>query len=34
VLQRNHRLAQTTSDNVREITSPRIYRLGARLSFR
>jgi hypothetical protein len=34
VLQRNHRLAQTTSDNVREITSPRIIRLGARLSFR
>ncbi|HEV8237766.1 MAG TPA: hypothetical protein VGS57_00185, partial [Thermoanaerobaculia bacterium] len=34
VLQRNHRLAQTTSDNVREITSPRIYRLGARFSFR
>ena len=34
VLQRNHRLAQTTSDNVREIVSPRIFRLGARLSFR
>ena len=34
VLQRNHRLAQTTSDNVREIVSPRILRLGARLSFR
>jgi len=34
VLQRNHRLQQTTSDNVREITSPRIVRFGARLSFR
>ena len=34
VLQRNHRLAQTTSDNVREILSPRIFRFGARLSFR
>jgi hypothetical protein len=34
VLQRNHRLQQSTSDNVREITSPRIFRLGARLSFR
>jgi outer membrane receptor protein involved in Fe transport len=34
VLQRNHRLAQATSDHVREITSPRIYRLGLRLSFR
>jgi hypothetical protein len=34
VLQVNHRLDQTTSDNVREITSPRIIRLGARLSFR
>jgi hypothetical protein len=34
VLQVNHRLAQTTSDNIREITSPRIIRLGARLSFR
>ncbi len=33
-LQRNHRLAQSTSDNVREIVSPRIYRLGARISFR
>jgi len=33
-LQRNHRLQQTTSDNVREITSPRIFRFGARLSFR
>ena len=34
VLQRNHRLGQTTSDFVREITSPRIIRFGARLSFR
>jgi hypothetical protein len=34
VLQRNHRLAQASSDHVREITSPRIYRLGLRLSFR
>src|SRR4029453_4647008 len=34
VLQRNHRLAQSTSDDVREIVSPRIFRLGARLSFR
>jgi len=34
VLQRNNRLGQATSDNVREITSPRIYRLGARVSFR
>ncbi len=34
VLQRNHRLLQSTSDNVREITSPRIFRFGARLSFR
>ncbi len=34
VLQRNHRLQQSTSDNVREITSPRIFRFGARLSFR
>jgi len=33
-LQRNHRLAQSTSNNVREITSPRIFRLGARVSFR
>ncbi|HEV8631968.1 MAG TPA: TonB-dependent receptor [Thermoanaerobaculia bacterium] len=34
VLQRNHRLSQSTSDNVREIASPRIIRLGARFSFR
>jgi hypothetical protein len=34
VLQRNHRLAQTTSDHVREITSPRVLRFGVRLSFR
>jgi hypothetical protein len=34
VLQRNNRLAQSTSDNVREIVSPRVLRLGARLSFR
>ncbi len=34
VLQRNHRLAQATSDHVREVTSPRVLRLGARISFR
>ena len=34
ILQRNHRLGQSTSDNVREITSPRVIRLGARLSLR
>jgi hypothetical protein len=34
VLQRNHRLGQSSSNNVREITSPRIFRLGARVSFR
>ncbi|HSS49366.1 MAG TPA: hypothetical protein VLX28_10500, partial [Thermoanaerobaculia bacterium] len=34
VLQRNNRLAQSSSDNVREIVSPRVLRLGARLSFR
>jgi hypothetical protein len=34
VLQRNHRLQQSTSDDVREITSPRILRFGARLSFK
>ncbi len=34
VLQRNHRLAQSTSNFVREVTSPRVLRLGARLSFR
>ena len=34
VLQRNNRLAQSTSNNVREIVSPRVLRLGARLSFR
>jgi hypothetical protein len=34
VLQRNHRLAQSTSNHVREVTSPRVLRLGARLSFR
>jgi hypothetical protein len=34
ILQRQHRLQLSTSDNVREITSPRIFRLGARLSFR
>jgi hypothetical protein len=34
VLQRNHRLTQTTSNDVREITSPRVIRFGARLSFR
>lgn len=34
VLQRNHRMAQATSDHVREVTSPRVLRLGARVSFR
>jgi len=34
VLQVNNRLAQSTSNNVREIVSPRVLRLGARLSFR
>lgn len=34
VLQRNHRVLQGTTDHVREITSPRIFRIGARLSFR
>jgi hypothetical protein len=34
VLQRNHRQQQTSSDFVREITSPRVFRFGARLSFR
>jgi hypothetical protein len=34
VLQRNHRIGQTTSDFVREITSPRVLRFGVRLSFR
>jgi hypothetical protein len=34
VMQRNNRLGQTTSNDVREITSPRIFRLGARISFR
>jgi hypothetical protein len=34
ILQRNHRIGQTTSDHVREISSPRVVRFGARLSFR
>lgn len=34
VLQRNHRLQQATSNDVREIASPRIFRFGARLSFK
>src|SRR6185312_4018845 len=34
VLQGQHRLQVTTSDNGNEITSPRIFRFGARLSFR
>ncbi|MFL6196195.1 MAG: carboxypeptidase regulatory-like domain-containing protein [Thermoanaerobaculia bacterium] len=34
VLQRQHRLGLTSSDFVREITSPRVFRVGARLSFR
>jgi hypothetical protein len=34
ILQRQHRLGISTADNVNEIISPRILRLGARLSFR
>jgi len=34
VQQRQHRLDRTTSNFVTEITSPRIFRVGARLSFR
>jgi len=34
VLQRNHRQQQATSDFVREVVSPRVFRFGARLSFR
>jgi hypothetical protein len=34
VLQRQHRLSQSTSNNVTEILSPRVIRLGARVSFR
>jgi hypothetical protein len=34
VLQRAHRLTRSNSDNVQEIVSPRIFRLGARVSFR
>ncbi|MFL6258907.1 MAG: carboxypeptidase regulatory-like domain-containing protein [Thermoanaerobaculia bacterium] len=34
VLQRQHRLRLGTSNYVREITSPRIFRIGARVSFR
>jgi len=34
VLQRQHRLGNARTDNVTEILSPRIFRLGARVSFR
>jgi len=34
VLQRQHRLNTGSADFVREITSPRIFRIGARVSFR
>jgi hypothetical protein len=34
ILQRQHRMALSTSDNVNEVTSPRIIRFGARFSFR
>jgi hypothetical protein len=34
VLQRNHQLQTRTSDDVREIASPRVFRFGARVSFR
>src|SRR5262249_19693527 len=33
VLQRETRLRRSTSNDVQEITSPRIFRLGARFSF-
>ena len=33
VLQRNARVNQATHDQIREIQSPRVVRLGARLSF-
>jgi len=34
VLQRQHRLQRADSDYVREISSPRIFRFGARISFK
>ena len=34
VLQRQHRLNTGSADRVTEITSPRIFRIGARVSFR
>ena len=34
VIQRAHRLNRANGDFVREVTSPRIFRLGLRLSFR
>jgi hypothetical protein len=34
VLQRQHRLTTSAADRVTEITSPRIFRVGARVSFR
>jgi hypothetical protein len=34
VLQRQHRLGNARTNNVTEILSPRIFRVGARLSFR
>jgi hypothetical protein len=34
VLQRQHRVNIATTNYVREITSPRIFRVGARFSFR
>jgi hypothetical protein len=34
VLQRQHRVALSSTNFVREITSPRIFRIGARVSFR
>jgi hypothetical protein len=34
VLQRQHRLGTRATNNVTEILSPRIFRIGGRLSFR
>jgi hypothetical protein len=34
VVQRFHRINRVNGDHVREVTSPRIFRIGARLSFR
>ena len=34
ILQRRHQLGIGATDNVSEVLSPRIFRLGARFSFR